>query len=53
MQAAMNALRKNMSASSITKENFTDALKTIKPSITRQQIEMYEKLSSKYGTVIK
>lgn len=52
-EAAMNALRHNMSALYITEDNFNEALDKMHPSITKQQIEMYEKLSSKYGTFIK
>lgn len=49
----MDALKHDMSAQYITEENFLQAIKRIQPSITKQQIEMYEKLSSKYGTFIK
>ncbi|KFM56682.1 VCP-like ATPase, partial [Stegodyphus mimosarum] len=48
-KAALNALRQDISAKFITEKNFVEVLRSMQPSITRQQIEMYERLASKYG----
>nr|XP_042908442.1 spermatogenesis-associated protein 5-like protein 1 isoform X2 [Parasteatoda tepidariorum] len=47
------ALRQNESTEYITEEHFMKALEIVKPSITLEQIKMYEKLASRYGTFIR
>ncbi|XP_055924202.1 ribosome biogenesis protein SPATA5L1-like isoform X1 [Argiope bruennichi] len=51
--AAMNALRENIqNAEYITEEHFLKALEHIKPSVSKEQIQMYEQLAIKYGPII-
>ncbi|GBN50628.1 VCP-like ATPase [Araneus ventricosus] len=51
--AAMNVLRQGMeNAEYITEEHFLEALEHIKPSVSKEQIQMYEQLAIKYGPII-
>jgi transitional endoplasmic reticulum ATPase len=47
-EAAMIALRKNIDAVEVTKVNFEEALKKIKPSVTKQSIETYKKIEKQF-----
>jgi len=47
-EAAMHALRKNMDAKKITMEDFKEALKRIKNSITSADIKKYENIEDEY-----
>lgn len=46
-EAAMNAMRKNIKASNVTKGDFEEALKEIKPSVTDDMNKFYESLIKK------
>jgi len=43
-EAALNALRKNIEAEYVTKEDFEEALKIVKPSISPQMVREYERV---------
>jgi len=47
-EAAMLTLRKDINASFVNKENFDEALKKIKPSVTKSTIEAYKKIEDTY-----
>jgi transitional endoplasmic reticulum ATPase len=42
-EAAMNAMRKNIKAKEVTKENFEEALKKVIPSLTKEVVDHYNK----------
>ncbi len=44
-EAALNALRKNFKAKSVTKADFTESMKRSKPSINDNMVKFYEKIS--------
>jgi transitional endoplasmic reticulum ATPase len=44
-EAALNALRKNFKAKSVTKSDFTESMKRSKPSINENMVRFYEKIS--------
>ncbi|GFT43775.1 spermatogenesis-associated protein 5-like protein 1 [Nephila pilipes] len=51
--AAMNSLKQDLlNATHVTEEHFMQALEKIKPSVSIEQIQMYEKLATKYGPII-
>lgn len=47
-EAAMLALRESVVAKEVTKEHFEDALKKIRPSVTKGTIEVYKKIEDNY-----
>ena len=47
-EAGMIALRKDITSKTVTKANFEDALKKVKPSITKGTIEAYKKIEDTY-----
>jgi len=44
-EAAMNALRRNLDAEYVTRQDFEQALEIVKPSITPQLLKEYERMS--------
>ncbi len=44
-EAALNALRKNFKAKSVTKTDLTESMKNSKPSINENMVRFYEKIS--------
>ncbi|EHP87090.1 CDC48 family AAA ATPase [Methanotorris formicicus] len=48
-EAAMLALRENMKADKVEMRHFEEALKKIRPSINKEDVEIYEKLAKEYG----
>ncbi len=52
-EAGMDALRKNMNAKVIAKENFDHALKTIKPSVSKELIEFYSKVDEELRSPVR
>ncbi len=44
-EAAMNALRRNLDAEYVTRQDFEQALEVVKPSITPQLLKEYERMS--------
>lgn len=49
----MNALKEHLlDAEHVSEQNFIQALEKAQPSVTKMQIQMYEKLSNKYGPII-
>jgi transitional endoplasmic reticulum ATPase len=49
-EAGMQALREDINAKEIKKSHFEYALKTIKPSLTKKEIEVYEKFLEQFNT---
>ena len=49
-EAGMQALRENINAKEIKLKHFEYALKTIKPSLTKKEIEVYEKFLEQFNT---
>jgi transitional endoplasmic reticulum ATPase len=47
-EAAMLALRKNIDAKQVSKENFEEAMNKVKASITKADIEKYKKIEENY-----
>jgi transitional endoplasmic reticulum ATPase len=47
-EAAYFALREDINSKQVTKSNFTEALKKVKPSVNKQTIELYKKIESEY-----
>jgi len=47
-EAAMLALRKNLDAKHVSRENFEEAMAKIKPSVTKADIEKYKKIEENY-----
>ncbi len=47
-EAAMLALRENMECSEVKKKHFDEALKKIKPSVTKQTIDVYKKIEESF-----
>jgi len=47
-EAAMNALRKDINAKHVTKEDFEEALKKVGPSLTPEMIKWYEDLAKTF-----
>ncbi|MBI2628467.1 CDC48 family AAA ATPase [Candidatus Pacearchaeota archaeon] len=47
-EAAMLALREDIKAIQITKKNFEEALKKVKPSVTKTDMELYSKIEENY-----
>ena len=47
-EAAMNALRKDINAKHVTKEDFEEALKKVGPSLTPEMIKWYEELAKTF-----
>jgi len=50
-EAAMSALRESLKAKNVSKKHFEEALKKIKPSITKETIEFYEKFVERHKKV--
>ncbi|AEF95922.1 CDC48 family AAA ATPase [Methanotorris igneus] len=48
-EAAMLALRENINAEKVEMRHFEEALKKIKPSVSKEDMELYEKLAKEYG----
>jgi transitional endoplasmic reticulum ATPase len=46
-EAGMNALRNNISASKVTKEDFEKALELVRPSLTAEDAKKYEEMAKK------
>jgi transitional endoplasmic reticulum ATPase len=47
-EAAMLALRKNIDAKQVTKDNFEEAMAKVKPSVKKADIERYQKIEENY-----
>ena len=47
-EAGMTALRKDISAKEVKMDNFKEALKKIKPSITEQDVKRYKQIEEQY-----
>ncbi|MBI2676193.1 MAG: AAA family ATPase [Candidatus Aenigmarchaeota archaeon] len=47
-EAGLNALRKNMGAKAVTKEDFEEAIKKARPSLNKNIIEFYEKIQETF-----
>ncbi|MBI2629514.1 AAA family ATPase [Candidatus Pacearchaeota archaeon] len=47
-EAAMLALRENKDAKEVTKKNFEDAMKKVRPSVSKQLIDKYKKIEEDY-----
>ncbi len=47
-EAAMVALRENMDSKEVKKKHFEEAKKKIKPSVTKQSIEIYKKIEDQF-----
>ena len=47
-EAAYFALREDIESKNVTKKNFTEAMKKIKPSVNKSTIELYKKIESEY-----
>lgn len=47
-EAGMVALRESMDSEYVTKKHFTEAMKKVKPSVTKQSIEIYKKIEDKF-----
>ena len=47
-EAGLNALRKSFAAKEVTKKDFEEAMKKVKPSITPDIIKFYEKMSDRF-----
>jgi transitional endoplasmic reticulum ATPase len=47
-EAAMIALREDIQSKEVTKKHFEDAIKKIKPSVTKQYIETYKKIEEQF-----
>jgi transitional endoplasmic reticulum ATPase len=47
-EAAMLALRENIACNTVTRENFEEALKKVKPSINKETIAAYKKIEDNY-----
>ncbi|NCN51617.1 CDC48 family AAA ATPase [archaeon] len=47
-EAAMIALRENMESKEVKKKHFESALKKVKPSVTKQSIEIYKKIEDQF-----
>ena len=47
-EAAMLALRENMNCKDVKKKHFDEALKKIKPSVTKQTIDVYKKVEESF-----
>ena len=49
-EAGMQALREDINAKEITRAHFDKALEVIKPSLTKKEIEVYEKFLEQFNT---
>jgi SpoVK/Ycf46/Vps4 family AAA+-type ATPase/intein/homing endonuclease len=49
-EAGLNALRKSFTAKDVTKKDFTEALKKVKPSITPEVLKIYEAVAERFKT---
>ncbi len=47
-EAAMLALRKNKNAKEVTKKNFEEAMKKVKPSVSKESLARYKKIEEEY-----
>ena len=47
-ETAMLALRANLDATQVTKDNFEQAMLKVRPSVTKRDIEVYKKIEEKY-----
>jgi len=47
-EAAYFALRENINAVQVTKKNFEEAMKKVKPSVTKSTIDLYKRIESDY-----
>jgi transitional endoplasmic reticulum ATPase len=47
-EAAMVALRESMNAGEVSKKHFDEAEKKVKPSVTKQSIEIYKKIEEQF-----
>lgn len=47
-EAAMVALREDMDSKEVKKKHFEEAMKKVKPSVTKQSIETYQKIEEQY-----
>jgi len=50
-EAGLNALRKSFDAKEVTKKDFEEALKKVKPSITPELVKFYETVSQRFKSV--
>lgn len=50
-EAALIALREKIEANTVTEEHFKQALKKVKPSISKEEIKMYEELALEKDTI--
>ncbi|HIQ32014.1 MAG TPA: AAA family ATPase [Methanothermococcus okinawensis] len=48
-EAAMIALRENINADKVEMRHFEEAMKKIKPSVRKEEMEIYKKLAEEYG----
>ncbi|MBW9223048.1 CDC48 family AAA ATPase [Methanothermococcus sp. SCGC AD-155-E23] len=48
-EAAMIALRENINADKVEMRHFEEAMKKIKPSVRKEDMEIYKKLAEEYG----
>ncbi|HJW97287.1 MAG TPA: AAA family ATPase, partial [archaeon] len=46
-EAGLNALRKDFKAKSVTRKDFEDALKRVRPSVTPELIKFYSKIAER------
>ena len=51
-EAAMNALGENFEAKKVEKQHFMKALETVRPSVTKQMIEYYQKIAEELSSGI-
>ena len=49
-EAGLNALRKSFAAKEVTKNDFEEAMKKVKPSITPDLIKFYERMTERFKT---
>jgi len=47
-EAAMIALRKDINSEKVKREHFEEAMKKVKPSVTKQDLEKYKKMEENY-----
>ncbi|MEM5872062.1 MAG: AAA family ATPase, partial [Candidatus Aenigmatarchaeota archaeon] len=47
-EAGLNALRENINAKEVTKKHFAEAMKKVKPSITKDMLRFYEKMMEEF-----
>jgi len=47
-EAAINALRRDMGAKKVTKDDFEEAFKKVKPSVSKETAKTYKKIEDYY-----